>query len=379
MNDITAVILAAGEGKRIKPLTTSKGLFSFLGKTMVEWHVQDLNLAGINKIIVVVNPKTQKEFKSKLHSRVKLVIQEKPKGMADALLSASSFIKTKQTIIINGADLLSPWAINDYITNIKINDPSILLSGLKLDHYLSGGYFKLKNGKPIAIIEKPGEGYQPSPYFNIVLHYFKDIKNFIKTLKITRSNNDDIYEKALSKLMTAGKVDMFKYSDYFAQIKYPHQILDMVDLFLTSRLDKKFAIHSTAKIMSGAIIKNSYIGKNVTIGNNCLIRDSIIEQNSVVGYNSEIARSYIGPDSWFHCNYVGDSVIEGSINMGSGSRLANLRFDEKKIGNTDKKKFGAVIAKGVKLGINASIMPGAMIKANTIIGSGEVYYGSKKN
>ena len=130
--------------------------------------------------------------------------------------------------------------------------------------------------------------------------------------------------------------------------------------------------------MEGAVIKNSYIGKNVVIGNNCLIRDSIIEEGSVVGYNTEIARSYVGPKSYFHCNYVGDSVIEGSTNMGSGSRLANLRFDEKEIKDTGKKKFGAVMAHGSKTGINASIMPGAIIEANQIVGSGIVYYGPKK-
>ncbi|MBU1085090.1 MAG: sugar phosphate nucleotidyltransferase [Candidatus Beckwithbacteria bacterium] len=374
MKNITAIILAAGEGKRLKPLITPKGLLSFLGKSMVSWHINDLNQAGIDNIIVVVSLKAKKEFESKLPSSLKIVVQKNPNGMADALLSASPFIKTKSTIIINGSDLLSISAISDFVKHIKVKHPNILLSGLKLDYYLPGGYFKLENKKPLAIIEKPGEGNQPSPYFNIVLHYFKDTKTFINTLKTTKSKQDDIYEKALSKLMADGQVNMFEYQDYFAQIKYPHQILDMVDLFLTSRLDKKSAIHPTAKIMSGAVIKNSYIGKNVVVGNNALIRDSIIEEGSVVGYNTEIARSYVGPKSFFHCNYVGDSVIEGSTNMGSGSRLANLRFDEKEIGDTGKKKFGAVLAHGAKLGINASIMPGAMIKANQIVGSGVVYY-----
>lgn len=229
-----------------------------------------------------------------------------------------------------------------------------------------------------VIILAAGEGNQPSPYFNIVLHYFRNIKEFINTLKITKSTDDDVYEKALSKLMSSSQVDLFEYQDCFAQIKYPHQILDIIDLFISTRLDKTNAIHPTAKIMSGAVIKNSYIGKNVIIGNNCLVRHSIIEESSIVGYNTEIARSYVGPKFFFHCNYVGDSVIEGSTNMGSGSRLANLRFDQKPIKNTGRIKFGAIMAKGTKIGINASIMPRAIIPANIIIGSGSVYYGSQK-
>ena len=91
-------------------------------------------------------------------------------------------------------------------------------------------------------------------------------------------------------------------------------------------------------------------------------------------------RSYIGPKSWFHSNYVGDSVVEGESNMGSGARLANWRFDGKSVGlklkdkviDSGKTKLGAIMAKGVKLGINASIMPGVTLGEKAIVGSGLV-------
>jgi len=372
MKNITAVILAAGQGKRIKPIVTSKGLIPFLGQPIIKWIIDDLKSAGIEKFIVIVNPKEKSAYQKFLtDNQIKFVVQAKPTGMADAVLSAQNQLSSS-ILVVNGADIFSPQLFKDFFNKVKSAKPDILLTGLKVDQYLPGGYFKLQGNQVKEIIEKPGAGNEPSQYTNLVVHYFKNSKEFLQTLKNTTSKADDIYEVALSKLLKIKKVSFFEYQGYFSQLKYPHQILDVTKAFLTHRLSKKSAVHSTAKIMQGAIIKNSYIGKNVIVGNNALIRDSIVEENSVVGYNTEIARSYVGPKNFFHCNYIGDSVIEAESNLGSGARLANFRFDGKEIGDTGKTKFGAVLGKGAKLGINASIMPGISIGENALIGSGVV-------
>lgn len=372
MNNLTAIILAAGEGKRLKPLLTSKALLPFFGRPLISWLVKDLKDSGIEDVIVVVSKKHQDQYKA---LGLNTVIQPKPTGMADALLAAKPKIKTDSIMVLNGGDLLASSAIKDFV-KIATSTDKVLLTAMKTDHYLPGGYFKFKKDKPVAIIEKPGEGKQPSPYVTLVLHYFKNKDLLFENLSTSKSKKDDLYEVALSKLLKEIKVDLFDYTDYFAQIKFPHQILDVADAFLNHKKTDNSVIHPTAKIMSGAVVKNSYIGKKVVIGNNCLIRDSIIEDNSVVGYNTEIARSYVGPNNWFHCNYVGDSVIEGNSNLGSGARIANLRFDKKPIADTNKTKLGVIMAKGSQLGINTSIMPGITIGENSLIGSGVVLYKS---
>lgn len=372
MNNTTAIILAAGASKRLKPITTPKSLLPFFGKPLIHWLANDLKQAGVNNILVVVNKNYQDQFES---LGLETSIQTKPTGMADALMATKSKIKTDSIMVINGGDLLASEAIKDF-ANKATGTENILLTGMKTDHYLPGGYFKFNQDTPIAIIEKPGEGKEPSPYYSPVMHYFRHKDSFFKELKKAKSSKDDLYEVALSKLMSQEKTDLFEYDDYFAQIKYPHQILDVTDAFLNHKKTDESIIHPTAKIMSGAIVKNSYIGKKVIIGNNCLIRDSIIEEGTVVGYNTEIARSYVGSQNWFHCNYVGDSVIEADSNLGSGARIANLRFDKKPIADTSKTKLGVVMAKGSQLGINTSVMPGISIGKNSLIGSGVVLYKS---
>jgi bifunctional UDP-N-acetylglucosamine pyrophosphorylase/glucosamine-1-phosphate N-acetyltransferase len=401
--NLTAVILAAGEGKRIKPIVTAKALLPFCGQAIISWLVEDLKKAGINKFILISSPQNQPLFKKlfRQQKNLQIVVQPKPAGMADALLSAQREIGSKPIIVINGVDIVSSSCFKDFLNQLQSKQPDILLTGLQVDHYLPGGYFKLEAKQVKAIIEKPGAGKQPSPFLNIVIHYFKNSQEFIAVLKKTTSKKDDVYELALSKLMRTKKVALFEYQHYFNQLKYPYQLLDVREAFLNHRLKTGFSrqaqihhravidgsvqIEAGAKIMAGAVIKGpAYIGKNVIIGNNALVRQSNIEQGSVVGYNTEIARSYVGPNNWFHCNFVGDSVIEADCNLGSGARLANWRFDKKEIylqtssGRlaTGKTKFGAVLAKGVKLGINASIMPGVMIGKNSLIDPGAVVYHS---
>jgi len=371
------VILAAGEGKRLQPLITPKALLPFLGRPLISWLIDDLTSVGFKRFLTLIPFKQQSAFD---FLAGQTVVQSKPLGMADALLSAKNVIKDEDFVVVNADDLLAPSIFKDFFKTIKKNRSHPFVTGLNTKKHLPAGYFQLKDGQVVGIVEKPAVGYEPSQFVNLVLHYFPHSAGFLKLLSQSKSFKDDLYETALNKLLKAQAVGLVEANDYFVPLKYPHHLLSAVSLFLDHKFNPKKAVHPTARIMSGAVIKNSYIGENVIVGNNALIRDSLIEKDSVVGYNSEIARSYVGPKSWFHCNYVGDSVIEGQVNLGSGARLANFRFDEQPVSlqqlsatvDTELVKFGAVLGQGAKLGINASIMPGITIGDHALVGSGVV-------
>ena len=379
MTKPTAIILAAGEGKRFTPLTLSKPLLPFLGRPLIDFIVEDLKKAGITQAVVVVSPRNQTAVKKVLGGQVETAIQEKATGMADAVLAAAAKIKSGPAIVVNADDLVDPQIISRFTAAVSSKPQAPVLTGLK-GAKLSGGFFKLKGDAVTGLVEKPRPGDEPSDYFKLVLDYFPDIADLVNVLKNTTSAKDNLYETALGKLVEKQPANLVEAAGYFVQLKHPHQILDAVAAFLTYRLDQKSAIEPSAKIMEGAVVKGSYIGENVVVGNHCLVRDSIVEAGSVVGYSTEIARSYVGPESFFHSSYVGDSVIEGGVNLGSGSRLANFRFDGKAVKlktstgdiDTGKSKLGAVLAQGVKLGVNASVMPGVTLGQNAVVGSGVV-------
>ena len=83
-----------------------------------------------------------------------------------------------------------------------------------------------------------------------------------------------------------------------------------------------------------------------------------------------------------HLSYVGDSVIGVNCNLGAGTNLANLRFDDQHVKVTVKgkkvdsglRKLGAIFGDGVKTGINTSVNPGVKIGNGTFINAGCVIY-----
>jgi bifunctional UDP-N-acetylglucosamine pyrophosphorylase/glucosamine-1-phosphate N-acetyltransferase len=143
-------------------------------------------------------------------------------------------------------------------------------------------------------------------------------------------------------------------------------------------IEGKVIIGDNAKVLENAVIRGPvYIGPRTIIGNSTLIRAySHIGADCIVGFATEIKGSYVGDGSWFHMNYVGDSIVGEHCNFGAGTITANWRFDEKTISvqvndnpvNTAMDKFGAVIGNNCRTGINVSIMPGIKIGQNSIIG-----------
>ncbi|MDZ4229153.1 MAG: NTP transferase domain-containing protein [Patescibacteria group bacterium] len=359
------LVLAAGVGKRIKPIVTSKPLLPFIGKTLLEWVVESASMLKPSQTVIVVNPKDKAKV-AKLLPKAKLVVQAKPTGMAGAVLATRSNL-VGPTVVINGDDWIAAEITQQFSGQIKATPQQVVLTGIRSQPGYSGGFFDLQ-GPTLKVVEKP-QGKQPSQWAKVVLDYFPKIEKFVGALESIKSVTDDVYEQALNQL---DDISLVKAAGSFCQLKYPWQVLDLAQFLLTSQLKGKALIDPTAKVFPGTYIINSYIGPKVIIGHNCLIRDSIIESGSVVGFNTEIARSYVGPDNFFHSNYIGDSVIESGSNFGAGAVLANFRFDHKPIGQTGRAKFGAVVGKGAQVGVNASVMPGVMIEAGAFIWPGAI-------
>lgn len=85
-----------------------------------------------------------------------------------------------------------------------------------------------------------------------------------------------------------------------------------------------------------------------------------------------------------HHNYVGDSLIGERCNLGAGTKVANLRFDDRPVKVTFKgelidsgrRKLGVIMGDDVKTGINAMIDAGAIIYENSVIGPGASVRGN---
>lgn len=397
------VVLAGGIGKNFSPLVTSKSVFPFFGKPLIAHTLEMIQAAGIKEAIVVCNSENE-EIINKLNSKqlkITTVLQNEAAGQADAVSAASKLISEDQPIIIaNAVDLIDPNFLRNFVK--KSAGTYAQITGMKVDEYLLTGYLKVDGEKVLGIIEKPKKGEEPSNVVNLVFHYFSKPKELFALID-KQKGGDDAYERALDELIKNKEVKYLTYDGYWQKLKQAHHVLDMTQIFLKYKLKSKIdraakidklariegpvQIEAGARIMAGAVIKGpAYIGKNVIVGNHSLIRDSIVESGSIIGFGSEIARSYIGPNCSLHHNFIGDSVLEAEVNPSYGTCTANLRFDGNKVKmrlaakngaktqliETNKEKLGTIMARGVFLGVNCSILPGITLAANATAYPGSV-------
>ena len=395
---MTVFFLGGGVSRRMWPITQDKLLLPFLGKPMF-WHVlrQFAEAKVADRIVILSNNQNGDQLAAiakEVGISAELVLQPEAKGMGDALMCAKHLLQG-EALVVNADDLLEPAVYQEVIKVAQRAKADAVFAGYVVKKYFPGGYLSLSGDRVTGVVEKPGEGNEPSDVVKLVVDYFRDGAALIGRLQKVTSIKDDAYEVALDRTVKEGiNVQIARYRGNWQALKYPWHVLEIMEYLLTRvtrHIDKTARVAPSAiiegpvhlgkgsKVFEGAVIKGpAYLGENCIVGSNTLVRQSMLGDGCVVGFNSEVARSYVGNDSWFHANYVGDAVIEGDFGMGSGAVIANLRLDGKtiKVGeeriDTKRDKLGVISGKNVRLGVNATTMPGVRVGAGSLIGPGVV-------
>lgn len=386
---MNVLLLAAGQSRRAKPISDKNGL-RFAGKTLLEHHLDSLTKVGFKKIFVVGGAHNLKELAEWAKDFPIEILEQSDltDGMAGGISAAEGHLKEGPLLIVNGGDFVDPLAYKLIKTQVKA-EADLALLAYEVQDYFPGGYLELDSKdfqRIISIVEKPEPGSEPSSLVNLVVHFHRDPKRLFEALREAQSSKDDRYEVALDLLMKQSYAQALPYRSYFYPIKYPWHVLPLCEHFLNQlspSIDASAQISETAKINGPVVIAEgvkvfdyaiiqgpAYIGKNTIIGNHALVRQSSIGERCVVGYHTEVARSLVGDDTWFHSNYVGDSVIGNNCSFGAGAICANLRLDEAEIGGTQRTKLGAMLGDHIRIGVNTSLMPGIKVGSHSMIGSG---------
>jgi NDP-sugar pyrophosphorylase family protein len=394
------ILLCGGINKRMTPIIKHKSLLHFTGKPLVAHQIEGAKEAGLNRFIVVVNRDNITDLKSAITSipdiATEFVVQKRPLGMADAIMAASALLLPEPLIVVNPNDVFDASAYSSLLSEYDRNSNyAAYLVAHQTPDYFPGGYLVVNEGNEISrIVEKPPKGKEPSNLVNIVVHLHSEPKKLLGYLAKMSSSADDVYERALDRMIRRGlPMKAVVYTGQWQAIKYPWHILGAMDYFLnrltrrispqTSISDKAVVegnviIEENVKVLEGAVVRGpSYIGRNSVVGNNVLLRNSMIGEGCVIGYGTEVKHSYVGDGCWFHSNYIGDSVIGDDCSFGAGTVLANLRFDEAKIVvevgghrvDTGYDKLGAIVGSGCRTGINASLMPGVRVGPDSFVGA----------
>jgi bifunctional UDP-N-acetylglucosamine pyrophosphorylase/glucosamine-1-phosphate N-acetyltransferase len=380
------------------PIAEDKFLLNFLGKPLLEHQIEAACQSGLSHFVVIGNPDNIERIRqiARRTSGVKVdfVLQKNSLGIADALRSAELLLRG-QLLVVNPNDVFSASAYAEIMAAAQRTPASSYILGYQVQEYFPGGYLQVnRRNELLHIVEKPKPGEEPSNLVNILIHCHNDSKELLRRIETVQTTRDDVYECALDDMVQAGhKIKVVPYDGFWAPIKYPWHIFKVMEYFLdgaepciasSARVSKKATIEGkvvlgeNVRVLENAVIRGpAYVGPNSIIGNSALIRDySHVGANSVIGYSTEVKHSYIGDNCWFHSNYVGDSIIDDDCSLGAGTVLANFRLDESnvkiKVANslvdTGYDKLGAIVGRGCRIGINASLMPGVRVGSDSVVG-----------
>ena len=392
------VILAAGEGKRLRPLTFTrpKVMVTVANKPIMEWTMENAKKAGCKEFIFVVGYKSQIvrnyfEDGQRWDVEIEYVNQGKPTGTANAVSMVKEFVDN-EFIIISGDTIVGREDIK-----------SILKSGVSMGICKSKnaseyGVVEIEEGKVKKIYEKMEEPIADTINAGIY-HLNKKIFDAIEKTKKSRRGEYELTD-SLNLFLEKEEIKCVHLKEWL-DISYPWNLLDAnkkileeMESVVKGNVDEgavlkgKVIVGEGSNILPGSYIEGPVIiGKNCKIGPNCYIRPhTSIGNECHIGNACEIKNSIIMDGTKIpHQNYVGDSVIGQNCNLGAGTKIANLRLDKKNIFvwfdkkvDTGRRKLGAIIGDNVQTGINASINVGAIIGNNVFIGPSAIAWGNIK-
>jgi len=398
-----AVIMVAGEGKRLQPLTFTrpKPMIPIAGKPHLQLIMEYLKNAGISEIILIVGYKQEQitdyfQDGSAFGLKIQYVTQEEQLGTGHAALCAEELVQSEPFLLMNGDILISPETFIQLLKQYESSSHSPQLSVVKVPDPSAYGIiqFKQKTGEVIKIIEKPTDRTLfPEAYTNAGLYIFNpNIFDAIHQTSASPRGEIEITDSIQMLINQCESIKSFKIEGFWLDLGKPwelfeatHYILDGMKPSNQGTIEENVQMHGNVIIGSGTIIRSGsylvgpiFIGNDSDIGPNCYLRSYCSIGNSVhLGAACELKNTIVMDHSSVpHLSYIGDSVIGSYVNLGAGTITANLRFDKRTIYmnvkgekmDTGRQKLGVIIGDYVQTGIGTTIMPGVKIGPYNFIG-----------
>jgi len=391
----TYVILAAGAGKRLWPLTESypKPLVRVLGKSLLEWLIEGLAPTASEIMVIVGVGKEQviQHLRGKPYSS-KLVFAEQtePKGSGHALLQAESHVKGS-FIILNGDNFYDPAAFPLVAAAAKKGPFAFAYPVPDIRQY---GAFQVENGLLKGVAEKSPQAKPGLANLNL-FHMPQEFFELLHSLKPSPRGELEVTD-ALQQFAQENDVPVHELTSYWTDVGGFWNYLDanayaaehMVKHELLGTVEDEASVHGPVYVAADAVVKKGsrlegpvWVGPKCVVGPNAIVRNgSVLEYDCFVGPSEVNGSVMLRGSRAPHFNYVGDSVLGENSNLGAGAKLANFSLDGKAIRvlvngkeiDTGRSKLGACVGAGAKVGANASLMPGVLVGSKATIWPGAV-------
>jgi UDP-N-acetylglucosamine diphosphorylase/glucosamine-1-phosphate N-acetyltransferase len=389
---LKAVILAAGEGRRCRPLTQTRAkvMLPVGNRPFMEHVILSLAKNGIKDLYIVVGYQKERimdHFEDGIDFGVNITYLEQQEilGTAHALGKAGPYID-EEFLVVNGDNLIDARAVKDLIS---VQGESVVLAALR-QHTSDYGVLTVRDGCITAIVEKPGR-----PCAGIInTGAYKFSPSIFDELARTPISERGSYEltQTLSLMIEEGReIEALITKGTWADAIFAWDLLGANNLALSM---KDSEVHGTVEegawcrgaveIGEGSLIRSgSYLVGPVSVGRDCDIGPNvtILPSTSIgdsvrIGSHTEIRNSIvmsgtrIGSGAAISDSVIGEACVLGdhlSVEVGPSVQEMEETFY--------KAEFGAIVADDVTAGNRILMRSGAMVGTGASIGSGTAVSG----
>jgi bifunctional UDP-N-acetylglucosamine pyrophosphorylase/glucosamine-1-phosphate N-acetyltransferase len=387
------VVLAAGEGTRMRPLTARrpKPMLPVAGRPMLE-HVLDAAVdAGASRLVLVVgyHDDAVREHFGEAYRDVPVAyaLQASQEGTAHAVRAARSHLEEAPFVVLAGDNLYDAKTVAD----LYASTPA--LGSFEVADPRPYGVLDLEGDRVTGVIEKPDD--PPSNRVNVSAYAFE--ARALEWLEAVEKSERGEYEltDVLARQIEAGEVRAVTFERWL-DVGRPWELLEANEWKL-GELDRNLQgeVHGDAEVVGDVVVEDgatvrrgvtiegpALIQSGASVGPNAYVRGATaVGEGSKVGHAVEVKNSVLMTGATVgHLSYVGDSVLGRNVNFGAGTTVANLRHDGADVElavkgepvSTGRRKFGVVLGDGVKTGIDTSLNAGVKLSSDAKTGPGEV-------
>lgn len=371
----TAVVLAGGEGRRLRPLTANrpKPMLPAGDRPILEHVFDGLIDAGIEEIAVVIGyrgDRVQNYFGPTYRDvDLRYLRQEKRLGSGHALLQARDAV-ADPFVVANGDQLVDPGLIDDVISAHADGETLGTLGVVRTEQATHYGAVELAGETVVDLIERPGDtdhellnagvyAFEPA-FFAVLERAPREDGSLTLPGAVTRVVQDD--DLSVRGVRTEG---------FWTDATYPWDLLDASQQVMargwidepavdddrwiaetarvhpTATLRGPVVIGPDAVVGPGAVVgPNAVLGRNVTVESNAVLRNALLDDDTRVSPNATLV----------------DCVTGQGVRVGAGVTAGGGPADVR-IGTSvyEDRRLGAVVADRARVGSGGVLSPGVLV------------------